>query len=244
MKTRRGFTLIELLVVIAIIAILAAILFPVFAQARERARSASCLSNMKQFGLAVQMYKQDYDERYSGPYIYQGPWGDCNYIYWFPDLHMPYVKNKQLKICPSGKMEMAWAHPSTMDVPGPCAGSLESWAGRYYISYGWNEIGIWVWPNDCNGAYQGKTGFPTGTSDAAVEEPANTILLYEGGGWFGAYVWSSCEIDPIISLGVSWNPTMSYRHFTGFNATYADGHAKWHRRGSTRWGQWTIQGGD
>src|SRR5215831_18242522 len=74
-EARRGFTLIELLVVIAIIAILAAILFPVFARAREAARKTSCLSNMKQLGLASQMYKQDYDESYADSRSY---WADCN----------------------------------------------------------------------------------------------------------------------------------------------------------------------
>ncbi|HEY3298451.1 MAG TPA: prepilin-type N-terminal cleavage/methylation domain-containing protein, partial [Armatimonadota bacterium] len=70
-KRNSGFTLIELLVVIAIIAILAAILFPVFAQAREKARSASCLSNEKQIGLGLMMYMQDYDETYPMAYYYQ-----------------------------------------------------------------------------------------------------------------------------------------------------------------------------
>jgi prepilin-type N-terminal cleavage/methylation domain-containing protein len=100
MRKSTAFTLIELLVVIAIIAILAAILFPVFAQARERARAASCLSNMKQYGLAILMYNQDYDERFAGPFIpytaQPWPW-PCETIYWFPDLLLPYVKNKQLK---------------------------------------------------------------------------------------------------------------------------------------------------
>jgi prepilin-type N-terminal cleavage/methylation domain-containing protein len=72
-RSRRGFTLIELLVVIAIIAILAAILFPVFAQARERARAAACLSNMKQIGQAVYMYIQDYDEMMPTFYLWYYP---------------------------------------------------------------------------------------------------------------------------------------------------------------------------
>src|ERR1041385_6056660 len=101
-KPRSGFTLIELLVVIAIIAILAAILFPVFAQAREKARAVSCLSNMKELGLAFAMYLQDYDEvvlpRYqacpsTGPV-------DKTQLLWTATLQ-PYIKNKQIFICPS-----------------------------------------------------------------------------------------------------------------------------------------------
>jgi len=105
---RTGFTLIELLVVIAIIAILAAILFPVFARAREKARQTSCLSNLKQMGLAFFMYAQDNDERttrlrrWDGP-APVGPWSTT--ACWLcpicsGDLH-PYVKNLQLYLCPS-----------------------------------------------------------------------------------------------------------------------------------------------
>jgi prepilin-type N-terminal cleavage/methylation domain-containing protein/prepilin-type processing-associated H-X9-DG protein len=97
MKTR-GFTLIELLVVIAIIAILAAILFPVFARAREKARQASCQSNLKQMALACLMYTQDYDER-TMRYCTQGcPDNGCFYKH---DLLYPYTKNRQMYLCPS-----------------------------------------------------------------------------------------------------------------------------------------------
>jgi len=93
---RRGFTLIELLVVIAIIAILAAILFPVFARAREKARQSSCLNNVKQLGLAILQYVQDYDERTPpGAAVdmnsHAHPWASAR----------PYVKNDQVFVCPS-----------------------------------------------------------------------------------------------------------------------------------------------
>src|SRR3954469_12892595 len=91
---RAAFTLIELLVVIAIIAILAAILFPVFAQAREKARSISCLSNLKQGGLAYAMYTQDYDET-TPLQKSNDPAGG----YWY-NLIQPYIKNWQLMLCP------------------------------------------------------------------------------------------------------------------------------------------------
>lgn len=96
MKPRKGFTLIELLVVIAIIAILAAILFPVFAKAREKARTASCQSNLKQIALASKMYSADYDQCLTPANSVAG----ANY-YLFTNLLYPYVKNSQVFICSS-----------------------------------------------------------------------------------------------------------------------------------------------
>jgi len=101
---RRGFTLIELLVVIAIIAILAAILFPVFARAREKARQASCQSNLKQIMLAWNMYAQDYDEimcfawRYNPINASGDPWAGADK---YGDVLNPYIKNQQIWRCPS-----------------------------------------------------------------------------------------------------------------------------------------------
>jgi prepilin-type N-terminal cleavage/methylation domain-containing protein/prepilin-type processing-associated H-X9-DG protein len=96
---RRGFTLIELLVVIAIIAILAAILFPVFAKAREKARQSSCLSNVKQISLGMLQYAQDYDEAF--PYAYRIDTGGGG-EYWYQAI-TPYLKNTQVLYCPSYK---------------------------------------------------------------------------------------------------------------------------------------------
>jgi len=95
--TRRGFTLIELLVVIAIIAILAAILFPVFAKAREKARQSSCLSNMKQLGLAMLQYAQDFDEAFT-------MYAPTTYAYNWDHTLAPYTKNTQVFQCPSANM--------------------------------------------------------------------------------------------------------------------------------------------
>jgi prepilin-type N-terminal cleavage/methylation domain-containing protein len=108
MRRKNGFTLIELLVVIAIIAILAAILFPVFAQAREKARQSTCLSNMKQMGLAFNMYAQDYDERFG----WQKVSDNCP-NYGRPDnlepawnmTILPYIKSRKIFVCPSAVLE-------------------------------------------------------------------------------------------------------------------------------------------
>ena len=105
----KGFTLIELLVVVAIISILAAILFPVFARARENASRASCMSNMKQIGLGMMMYVQDNDERYptyntvtdgvAPDAAHGGAWLGT-YWFWFNSI-FPYVKSVQVFVCPS-----------------------------------------------------------------------------------------------------------------------------------------------
>lgn len=97
-RRKRGFTLIELLVVIAIIAILAAILFPVFAKAREKARQTSCMSNLKQLGTAVLMYAQDYDETLPSYRLANSSPG-CQINWW--NQITPYVKNAQILVCPS-----------------------------------------------------------------------------------------------------------------------------------------------
>ncbi len=114
MARRRAFTLIELLVVIAIIAILAAILFPVFARAREKARQTSCLSNMKQLELGLIMYAGDYDQTNiwdrigtTMPAAAGGPYANnCGTFYWWGDIIQPYVKNQQILICPSDSLNM------------------------------------------------------------------------------------------------------------------------------------------
>lgn len=122
---RRGFTLIELLVVIAIIAILAAILFPVFARAREKARMISCTSNVKQLMLGVLMYMQDYDSKVpllAYGYVGGGAWYPATHptprLTW-GDLIMPYVKNYQLFVCPSRLITPGGCNPGSCW--GPCS---------------------------------------------------------------------------------------------------------------------------
>src|SRR5262245_56987349 len=106
MRQRRGFTLIELLVVIAIIAILAAILFPVFAQAREKARAPRCMSNLPQLVTAITMYAQDYDGHWVPAYYYPAGYSGTSGnpargLYWWSDLVQPYCKSFDVWICPS-----------------------------------------------------------------------------------------------------------------------------------------------
>jgi prepilin-type N-terminal cleavage/methylation domain-containing protein len=190
-QRKSAFTLIELLVVIAIIAILAAILFPVFAQAREKAREASCTSNMKQIALALRMYAQDYDERLfsSGALpIANDPVGIAHNrradgqnlirmigggLSWFTQ---PYIKNHQIFRCPSDTGENYWGRSTT------------TWP--YSQAEFWGRPSSYMFRHifDCGGAGEHNrimdpaTQPPiywAGTADAQVGYPAQAIVLFE-----------------------------------------------------------------
>jgi prepilin-type N-terminal cleavage/methylation domain-containing protein/prepilin-type processing-associated H-X9-DG protein len=150
-RSRKGFTLIELLVVIAIIAILASILFPVFARARENARRSSCLSNTKQLGLATLQYTQDYDEKLP-PSLSSGS-GSSEVDTWFMHIQ-PYTKSKQLFFCPSD---------SSINQNYQLAGAN--------LSYGWNFVYLTL--AACTPMDYGCGG----VSLASINQVSETILL-------------------------------------------------------------------
>jgi prepilin-type N-terminal cleavage/methylation domain-containing protein len=212
-RRRVGFTLIELLVVIAIIAILAAILFPVFAQAREKARGISCLSNLKQLGTALRMYVQDYDERMfasgqlptmpataaDGTNIVRMVGGGTSYFM------QPYIKNQQIFICPSDDRQNYWGRSST-----GWGWSTQSWWGRP-SSYHFRHI------LDAGG--NANQVINAGTPDAGIGFPAGVIVFFEVAGFHYEKLPLYGGVHPAAPAQVP-PPTRT------FNATYADGHAK------------------
>ncbi len=224
-----AFTLIELLVVIAIIAILAAILFPVFAKAREKARQNNCLSNLKQAGLAMLQYSQDYDEKVCPLFMYENPTNTL--LFWFPDLAQPYVKNSQIWICPSGQPWSTNWNRSTLP-----AGSGPGYQNMV-CSYG---------GCDAAGAWTGGGG----AAMANLVAPANTIQavdcctpeMWDGG--TGGQPWAQPDYLNAPSTDASWGlhaGAVLLKHNEGFNVQFFDGHVKWLRR--TTAAQWTTAGG-
>ncbi len=234
-----GFTLIELLVVIAIIAILAAILFPVFAQAREKARAVSCLSNAKQLGLAVLMYAQDNDETY--------PMG-CDDTWWQGGWAMttqPYIKNLNILRCPSDARG-----PSSLFPVQGWEGPRISWASNGLLK--WNGslgalelIGVIGAAGSTthgqirnNVATIARVGRPAESIMLAEKHEASTTLYYgpnatyfynsDGYGW--GYWWGSGYIPegkrPPADFPYGPNGGMPDVHSGNANVTFCDGHSK------------------
>jgi len=222
---RRGFTLIELLVVIAIIAILAAILFPVFAKAREKARQSSCNSNIKQLMLGITMYQSDYAETNCHLFLGSAPVdsGSDGIVpsgWSWRTAIQPYLKNQGILTCPSADRAL------DMQTRHTCG-----WRG-IRGSYGYNMTNV--------------SGRPDGQSLAWFKRPAQTIALADvnccGKACFAVRCcisggaqsidWTE-QNQPGIFASAAWDGVVSTRHNEGANFGYYDGHAKWHKYQST-----------
>jgi prepilin-type N-terminal cleavage/methylation domain-containing protein/prepilin-type processing-associated H-X9-DG protein len=248
-KGRAGFTLIELMVVVAVIAILAAILYPVFAQARDRARQASCVSSLKQIGTAMDLYRQDYDQSFpTNEYLVSGevPADDVNAIDgkrpYYVQLN-PYIKNYNLFVCASrGKGQFGHWHPSKAlqhEERESChignyprrLGAEPNFFGR--VSYGFNQA-LWGAREvevvnstrlpmlfDCDTIFPilGNATDPTG----GVRTPAEIAATHQGR--VGAL---GMQASAGVCYPLHWNRYGAVmRHMDGLNVLFADGHVKY-----------------
>jgi prepilin-type N-terminal cleavage/methylation domain-containing protein/prepilin-type processing-associated H-X9-DG protein len=234
-RRREGFTLIELLVVIAIIAILAAILFPVFAQAREKARAASCLSNNKQIALAFSMYKQDYDETYP-PATSTDAAGN---VLWWENSVTPYIKGGNvggILTCPSAASR-AYAYSMNYSMSGASDASASRPADTILSA-------------DANQAPNLASKVKTDPAYGLQEAAPYFLYTFPSGGekyWTTAPNFKSVKGDPNATIvpanehnddSNAGSGEARYRHNTGINGAFADGHTKYLRQGQSKLWQW------
>jgi prepilin-type N-terminal cleavage/methylation domain-containing protein/prepilin-type processing-associated H-X9-DG protein len=225
-KQLKGFTLIELLVVIAIIAILASILFPVFARARENARRSSCMNNLKQLSLAALQYAQDYDERFMRVYMGTGS-TDPNKVWWInaPGQKTtldPYIKGTQIYACPS-------QGPRRGTVPGY---GLSTYFSAGYAGTGLTSLHLAGIPSPSNMLMMGDDAYDSRT----IYIPSSTSL-----GWGNNYIaekyYPALPDNPEFPRNYVWNNLRTEadrgklfpygRHLGGTNVAFMDGHVKW-----------------
>lgn len=198
-RHKSGFTLIELLVVITIIAILAAMLLPALKNAREKARTSTCLNNLKQMGAAVYLYLQDWDERFLPYLITTSPWTPDP---WTQKIYPVYVKNAQIFVCPSHRWK------STADV----------------CSYAYNNrLGGSYDPWSLTGATNPKP-FPL----SIITRPSQVALFMDSGWGPPGTSGIISNPNSTESFNILWDYPDSHRHSGGMNIGFVDGHVRWY----------------
>jgi prepilin-type N-terminal cleavage/methylation domain-containing protein/prepilin-type processing-associated H-X9-DG protein len=228
LQREHGFTLIELLVVIAIIAVLASILFPVFARARENARRASCISNLHQIGLGYMQYTQDYDERLPYGKINDADGNAIAETKWQVSLQ-PYLKSAQVLRCPSDTTNTA-ALPALTDIAGLAAMKV-SYAENGFLAKEPKPVG-----DPEHSPWDTDQLMPH--SLAGIQSASHVILMSEaatGGNYIHAHHWGIPASYGYTYAG-KWpgddpkdfaKDLAVDRHLGGFNVGFVDGHAKW-----------------
>jgi len=246
MRRSKGFTLIELLVVIAIIAILAAILFPVFAQARAKARQSSCLSNIKQLGLSELMYVEDWDGKFQsvknvwpprGPAFWAVDVATGNFDYRYYVTMWPYVKNINIMRCPAdrsaywGYETNPWGTLYTFEPPRPPG--EPNLVGKWRLGYGFNAMldmsYTWGPGGDWDGREQDSWPFP-------LRVPILADCWFSEFAAYRTTTPDGTNIDCGVACanGLQWTADTVYanltdwsRHSGGSNIVWLDGHAAW-----------------